>query len=262
LHAPAETRPRAGATVIAAQLAGLRSAIAFLTILPLPLDGSREDGGWHEAPGWFALVGAAIGAVAGGVRLAGLSTFGGALASALGIAAMLVLTGALHLDGLADVADGLGARGDRDRRLAVMRDSANGTFATAAVAVWLLLTVAALAPLGGGHALRALLAAAAVGRAGALGHAKLTKPARRDGLGSGFTPSSGQLGFAALTGLAACLLALGIRNGAIVAAVAAAVTGVGALLARRLIGGQTGDTLGATVVGVELAVLLTVRALG
>lgn len=230
--------------------AGLRSAIAFLTLIPLPLP-DRPDGGFRDAPGWFPLVGAAIGALGGAVRVATQPLVGSAAGTVLAMIALVGVTGALHLDGLADTADGLGVREDRDRRLSVMRDSANGTFGTLALGLWGLLMFSVLAPLSAGQALRALIAAAACGRLAAVLHGSVLGPARPDGLGSAFAPGRVAVATAAATTVAASLLALGLGNGA-VALGASLVTGLGFTeFARRAFGGQTGDTLGAAVVIAE-----------
>src|ERR1700757_3136511 len=83
---------------------GLRGAIAFLTIAPVP---SAPDTGLAVAAGWFPLVGAAVGALAGGVRVGAQQLLGRTPATVLAMIALVVVTGALHQDGLADTADGL-----------------------------------------------------------------------------------------------------------------------------------------------------------
>ena len=110
---------------------------------------------------WFPLVGAAVGAVAGRRPRRRPSTFRAAARTVLAMIALVVVTGALHQDGLADTADGLGVRGDRERRLAVMRDSATGAFGVLALIAWALLLFTALSRSTGDHAFRTLIAAGA-----------------------------------------------------------------------------------------------------
>lgn len=198
-----------------------------------------------------------MGALAGTVAYIAAPTLGASVAGALAVAVLVVITGALHLDGLADCADGLGVRGDRQRRLAVMRDSAIGTFGALALLLWLVLVVESLADLDRGQSLRALVVAASTGRWAALLHARLTRPARTDGLGVSFAITAFALAIATATAVAVAVLLLGARDGA--AALVGAL--IAALLvtawSRSALGGRTGDTLGASVTLAEVAVLLT-----
>ncbi|MDO8189442.1 adenosylcobinamide-GDP ribazoletransferase [Conexibacter sp. JD483] len=241
-------------------LADAALALAFLTRIPIPpraLD--RAD--MPRAAGWFPLVGVLVGAVAGGVRAAAEPLLGGASASVLALAALVIVTGALHQDGLADCADGLGVRGDRAKRLAVMRDSQIGSFGMLALLGWGLLAFTTLAPLTNGHALAALIAAAALGRAAALAHASMLPPARSDGLGAGFSVPRAALAAGIATAIVATVAATrDPQETALALAAAALATAAATAAARRAIGGRSGDTLGATVVVAELAVLLALAA--
>ena len=208
------------------------------------------------AAAWFAVIGAAVGALAGAVAYLAAPQVGAYIAAILAVAVLVAVTGALHADGLADCADALGVRGDRARRLGVMREPAIGTFGALALLLWAMLLVAALARLDRGDALRALIVAAAVGRWAALVHAAITTPARADGLGMGFAPRAPALAIASLTA-AACALALtGIVHGVVVLVLAALVAVLIAGWARAALGGRTGDTLGATVALAEVTVLV------
>jgi adenosylcobinamide-GDP ribazoletransferase len=235
-------------------------AVSFLTIVPVRIR-SATPLPLGSAAGWFPVVGAAVGAAAGGVRYGLDSTFGAGVASVLAVALLVIVTGALHQDGLADCADGLGARGDRARRLEIMRDSAIGTFGALALLLWLLLMSAGLAGLDRVDGFHALVAAAASGRWAALLHAKLAVAARPDGLGAGFAVSTPAFAVASVVTLAFVFGAVGVWHGlaALVAAklVALAVTA----WSRATLGGRTGDTLGATVALAEVAVVLTVLGL-
>jgi adenosylcobinamide-GDP ribazoletransferase len=234
----------------------LALALAFLTILPV----RARDGDLARAAAYFPLVGAGIGAVAGGTRAAAEPLFGAAAATVLGMIVLVAVTGALHQDGLADTADGLGVRGDRDRRLAVMRDSSIGAFGTLALIAWALLLFGALQPLTRADGVYALVAAGAIGRWAAVVHGRGAQPARRDGLGAAFAPRRPALATATLFGLAAAAASADV-------AAAAAAAGAGALaavasvaFARRTLGGRTGDTLGAAVCLAEVAVCLALVA--
>jgi len=207
-------------------------------------------------PAWFPVVGALVGGLAGAARL-GFDSLLGPLASAVLAAAVLVAaTGALHQDGLADCADGLGVRGDRVRRLAVMRDPHVGVLGVLALVLWLLALVAALSGLGPGEALRALAVACALGRWSALLQAVLTPPGRSDGLGATFAVGRLPLAMASVSA-AALAFAIAGPTQAASAVVAAAVTGLAVTAwARKSVGGRTGDTLGASVALVEVVVCL------
>jgi adenosylcobinamide-GDP ribazoletransferase len=240
-------------------VAPLRLAIAFLTIAPVGLRGEAPP--LRAAAPWFALVGAAIGALAGGVAWLAQPSLGATVAAALGAAVLVVSTGALHLDGLADCADGLGARGGgRERRLEVMRDSSIGTFGALALGLWLILVVGAAAGLDRDGVFLAFVVATTTGRWAALLHATATGPARADGLGAAFTVTPLALAVASIVAAAAALGLEGLDGVAALAAAGAAGLLTG-LWASRALGGRTGDTLGAAVALAEVAVLVTLRGL-
>jgi adenosylcobinamide-GDP ribazoletransferase len=257
-------RPRASgeadSPARANRLGSPRLAVAFLTVVPVRLRGPLPGPG--VAAAWFPVVGGILGGVAGGVDYLARPAFGPNVSAVLAAGVLVGLTGSLHLDGLADCADGLGARGDRTRRLEIMRDSAIGTFGALALILWLALFVSALAGLDRAGAARALVVAAALGRWAALVHARSAPPARFDGLGAAFTVPDR----AVVVGLA---LAGAVAEGAVgpvdgLAALAVA-TGVGALASvwsRRAVGGRTGDTLGASVAVAEVAVVVALLGLG
>jgi adenosylcobinamide-GDP ribazoletransferase len=230
--------------------ARLTLAVSFLTILPVR-PRTIDLGG---AAAWFPAVGALIGALAGGVRAGAEPLVGATAATVLALAALVISTGALHQDGLADTADGLGVRGDPERRLAVMRDSSTGAFGVLALVGWALMMLAALAPLDRLDGLAALVTAGALSRWAGLLHAAAAPPARADGLGAGFVVRVGALAFASACALAAACIAAWLLPGFVALALALTVGLLSALAARRTIGGRTGDTIGATVAIVEAVV--------
>jgi adenosylcobinamide-GDP ribazoletransferase len=221
---------------------------------------AMRDASLGGAAAWFPLVGAGVGALAGGVRAGAEPLVGAGPATVLALAALVVATGALHQDGLADCADGLGARGDRERRLEIMRDSSIGTFGALALGLWLLLFVSVLAFFDRTDALRTLVAAAATARAAALLHATLARPARPDGLGAGFTVHPAALAFALLTAIAIALAVARPARGAAALAAALAVALLVTTWSRRTLGGRTGDALGATVALAEIAAAAAILA--
>lgn len=230
---------------------GLAGAITFLTIVPVPGAGEAWLG---SAAAWFPVVGAAVGALAGGVRLLCGGAVGATVATVLAMIALVVVTGALHQDGLADTADGLGVRGDRARRLEVMRDPSTGVFGALALIGWALLLYTTVASLGGDHALRALVVACALARWAALAHAAGTSPARADGLGAALHVGRVALGVATALAVVVALAVGGLVPGAAAIGTAVVVAGLSVVFARGALGGRTGDTLGATVAVVEVAV--------
>lgn len=237
---------------------GLPRAIALLTIVPMP----STTAGLADAAGWFPLVGAAVGALAGGVRVSAEQLFGRTPATVLAMIALVVVSGALHQDGLADTADGLGARGDRARRLEVMRDSATGVYGALALIAWALLLFTTLTSLDAGHAFAALTIACALARWAALLHVAATPPARPDGLGAALHVGRVALGAATTTSLVCALALYGLTASAAALGTALLVAALSSMFARRTLDGRTGDTLGATIAIAEVAVCTTLVALG
>lgn len=236
--------------------------MAFLTLSRLPVGRIAGEAPAMGASAWaWPLVGAAIGLIAAIVDCAalraGLPPF---LAAALAILALVLATGGLHEDGLADLADGFWGGRDAARRLEIMRDSRIGSYGALALGFSLLIRVGALASLPHGMGGAALVGLSAASRAAMPVALWLLPPARQDGLGraaGGIEPAR----VAAAVGLGVAILALCLPAGKWLAlpVMAAAAAGLG-LLARRKIGGQTGDVLGATQQVAELAGWLVLAA--
>ncbi len=240
---------------------GLVTAVRFLTVVPVPGRGLEGPDALGRVAGWFPVVGLALGGLLA-VEERLLSFLFPPLLSALGVlATWKVLTGGIHLDGLADSLDGLSG-GNPEERLAIMRDSRVGAFATVGVIFLLLLAFAALAELRGALRLQALLLAPPVGRLAPLLLACVVAPATsREGAGAAFMTvvTRGALvfggGFVAVVGGI-----IGGRWGIVAAAVGLAVAWGGARFFSRRLGGLTGDGLGAGVELAELGVLLAFAA--
>jgi adenosylcobinamide-GDP ribazoletransferase len=236
---------------------GCAAAVAFFTRIPV----SAPAGDWPlaEAAWAFPLVGAGIGATSALVFLtAQLLRLGDLPAALLALLAGVFLTGALHEDGLADTADGIFGGSERERRLAIMRDSRHGTFAVLALAFSVGLRAAALAQIGEVvFAGLALIAAHAVARGFLPVAMWLLPPARSDGLGAtAGRPRPARMAAAAVIALAITGAALGPIGGLSAVAVAGLAVVGAAGLARRRIGGYTGDVLGALEQVGETAMLL------
>ncbi len=240
-------------------LADLHLAALFLTRLPLPDCGMVAEGGVARSMRAFPLVGAAIGLIAGLVFVLADLMLPATVAALLAVLTMVLSTGALHEDGLADTADGLGARGGREQRLEVMRDSRTGAFGVLALLFSIGLRAACLAEAPSGLAgLGALVAAAALSRALIPAAMQVMPPARSDGLGaSAGVPDAGIAALAAVLGLVAAAAGIGL---ALPFAVLAALALAGAMvaLARRTLGGYTGDVLGAVQQAAEIGIWLAI----
>jgi adenosylcobinamide-GDP ribazoletransferase len=240
-------------------------AVRYLTIVPWP-DRRGTVGTGHApvalgaAAAWFPLVGLGIGVVLALVERATARIFPTLLAGLITIVVWKLLTGGLHLDGLADCLDGLAGR-DVEHRLAIMRDSRIGSFGAMGLILVLLLDVGALAEVSPPHRWRVLVVAPVIGRAIPVVLARLFPPARPDGQGAdfrrGLRPLAGPLALGVAT-----LVALGVLGavGVVAMGVAALVSVAFASVMVRRLNGITGDVLGAAVELAELAVLLTVTA--
>jgi adenosylcobinamide-GDP ribazoletransferase len=240
-------------------MSGLALAIRYLTIVPIPGHG-HTNRGIGGAAAWFPVVGAILGALLAGVDQVVTRLFPSLLSALLTITVWKVLTGGLHLDGLADCLDGLMGR-DHEQRLAIMRDSRIGTFGAVGLVLFLMLEVAALTDLPAAQRWRVLVAAPAVARAVPPLLARLFSAARAEGQGAAFVAGvrAGGATIALVVGLVVSVIVLGgVGLGAAVVALLIAAI-VAALMARRL-GGLTGDVLGAAVEAAELALLLAVLA--
>ncbi|CTQ33799.1 adenosylcobinamide-GDP ribazoletransferase [Jannaschia rubra] len=233
---------------------------AAMLLTRLPVRGRPTDPAARAAWAW-PVVGGLIGAIAAGVGTA-LGAMGAEppVVAAVVLLSLILLTGALHEDGLADAADGLWGGGTRDRRLEIMRDSRIGTYGVIALVLSLLLRWALIAiALQQGQMVEVVLAAAIVSRAPMAIAMRWLPAARDDGVsrGAGRPPA-----WAAQAGLLLAGLVLLFFGGhGLVAAmlVAGVLLGVGHL-ARSRIGGQTGDVLGTIQQLSEIAVLVALTS--
>ena len=238
--------------------------IIFLTRLPLPRSTLIDRGGVAHALWSAPIVGGVVGALGGAVYvLFNLLHLPALPAAALAIATTAAMTGCLHEDGLADVADGFGGGATRERKLEIMRDSRIGTYGVCALVLSFVLRISALASLREPVLVFvALIAAHAAARAGLPAFMRYVPPARPDGLSAsaGIPPSIGAmtaiaLGFIALTG------SFGTTTGVVALVALTSLHGAMAWLCQRQIQGQTGDVLGAVEQISEIAVLLIAAAL-
>lgn len=241
-------------------MTGLLGAIQFLTRVPVRLPAAADHA--RVVP-WFAVVGALIGAVVGGVGVGLSQVVPVAVAAACAVVVGLLITGAFHEDGLADIADAFGGGWTVERRLEILKDSRHGTYGVAAMTSSILIRVVCAASITSSAALFAsFVAAHTLGRAAAVAAMKSAPPAVDSGLGvtaaNALRPAPTAIGL--LVGIAIATAAsgwwvlpfLGVAVGGTVAVV---------LLSVRKIGGLAGDVLGAVEQVVECLVLVVASGL-
>jgi adenosylcobinamide-GDP ribazoletransferase len=237
-------------------LASLRIAIGFLTRFPVG-SAPHDAADFGRALGWFPVVGAGIGAslLAAAWLLHGILP--ASLVAVCTVAAWAWLSGGLHLDGFCDLVDGLsGGRGDRERTLAVMRDSHIGAHGASALCLLLIGKTAALLELLAIGGAGLLIACASMARFAAVMLILLFPYARGQGLGSAFHRDARHLHLL-LGALALGLVLIGSGG----ASVIPAASGLSAALLlgywlRRRLGGLTGDVYGAAIELAELVFLM------
>ena len=247
---------------VSRELRGGVAAVAFLTRVPVGRAVVLDAGDVGRGGALFPLVGAGIGAATGGVAYALAGPLTPLVAALLGLATAAVLTGVLHLDALADTADALGAA-TRERALEIMRDHSIGAYGGVALVLDLGLKAAALAALAGRHdVVRFAICAAAGSRvAPVLLSAALPYARPGEGLGRVLGGTSAVRCSVALVIAAAVCAGLAGLDGAIVLGAIGIVVIAAGLLARRWLGGVTGDVLGATAEVAETVALIVAVAL-
>jgi adenosylcobinamide-GDP ribazoletransferase len=256
----------------------LLTAVAFLTRAPLPASWEFDAVDVGRASLLFPLVGAALGLInllilyvfRMRISVGPHLTIGSLWLPAPVIAVLLVaisawMTGAMHLDGLADMADGFGGGRDREDVLRIMRDHAIGAYGAVALILLVFIKVTTLSSLiERGAAGRYLIIAPALGRWASVPLGRFLPYARRQdgGLGAAITEHVGWfelIGASLLAGI--CTFYLGSWPGAACWLAVIVVTALNASMCMRRIGGVTGDTLGANIEVCEAVVLLVAVAL-
>lgn len=233
----------------------LLATVQFLTRIPIRLKRAPD---LSRIPAWFPVAGAGIGLLVGGVGAIAWHLTTPLVAGAVAVTAGLLITGAFHEDGLGDVADAFGGGQTVERRLEIMKDSRHGTYGVAAMAASIVVRVTALGTMPGPWALAASAVAAHVlGRTVAVVLMAAAPLARHRGLGVDYGQATTWkvATIALLTGTALSAVAVGWWAAPLLGAalLGAALTGG---LARRKIGGISGDVLGATEQVAECLVLV------
>ena len=238
----------------------LRTAFGLLTILPFRTPQDWQPGDAGRAAIWFPLVGLLIGGLAWGAWQLSTRVFPAPVAGILTLAVWVILTGGLHLDGLADCCDGLLVSATPVRRLEIMKDPRTGAFGVIGLALALLLKGAILASLSPAGSAGIFLAAS-LGRWCIL-PAGMLPVANPEGMGADFAKGLDKraLWLAGLLPLGLALI-LGIKG--LVALLAGLLAAAAILaLARSRIGGISGDVFGCIVEVVEVVTLLVFAAGG
>jgi adenosylcobinamide-GDP ribazoletransferase len=256
----------------------LLDTIQFLTIIPLKNTGRMpvppEESMMGQPTGrmplqtdvraeLFPVVGLLIGVVLMLLDALYLLVLPPLVAAACAVISLVFLTGGLHIDGLADTADGFFSSRPREEILRIMRDSRTGAMGATAVACLLILKVAALSSVTPEARARAILLAPIAGRCAMAMAMGYLPPARPDGLAAMLRPKKVKnlQTWPAVFLLIAGALVWGM-SGIVVSAISLIALAPLSLFIWRKIGGMTGDTLGATCEVVEAVALMAAAALG
>ncbi|MBT4888875.1 MAG: adenosylcobinamide-GDP ribazoletransferase [Rhodospirillales bacterium] len=239
-------------------LQNLAAAFVLLTRIPLPWDRiSNAPPDFNSSVWAFPVVGAVVGGF-GAASYALSLTIGlpAIIAAILAIAATVILTGAFHEDGLADVADGFGGS-TIERKLEIMRDSSIGSYGMIAIVLSMGLRIGGLSELNITQAMAALVAGGMLSRLMMTYVMRYMPPARKDGLAhdTGKPPFSRILIGTAFT-IGVTVMVIGPLPALYATCIAIASCIIMAWIAKRQIGGFTGDVLGATQQVSDIAVLL------
>lgn len=241
------------------------AALRFFTRIPVPAWVGHSEVQLSHAARWFPGVGWIVGAIGAVVTLATAWLWPPAIAVLAGMAATVLVTGAFHEDGLTDALDGLGGGWTREQTLAIMRDSRIGSYGAIGLVLVLQIKFAVLYELLAGRGavspapifIAALIGGHAVSRLAATALIFALDYARAEGKSRPLATrlEKGELAFAALWGLAPCVL-LPLPQAVVALTLVALVTWLAGRTFVRRLGGYTGDCLGATQQLTEIAFYL------
>ncbi len=241
-------------------MTGFLGALQFLTRIPVHL---HEAADHERAVPWFPIIGALIGALVGGIAAGLTELVPVAVAASVAVIVGLLITGAFHEDGLADIADAFGGGWTVERRLEILKDPRHGTYGVAALTGSIVLRVVCAASIASPAALFvAFVTAHTIGRGAAVAAMKSAPPALDSGLGvtaaTSLRPVPTTVGLAAGVGLVAL-----VAGWWVLPFLGAAAVGTAAVvwLAVRKIGGLAGDVLGAVEQVVECLVMIVATGL-
>jgi adenosylcobinamide-GDP ribazoletransferase len=240
----------------------LFAAFGFLTVLPIPLFLRGDSTDLARSRAVFPFVGLVLGLLVASIDSTLIRLFPVYLTSIIDVIALLFMTGGLHLDGLADTADGFLSGRKRERILEIMKDGSSGPMGVAAVVCVLMLKAAALAAVPSAYRFPVLILMPSVGRCAMVLMMWRLPYARTAGTGFVFAKRPSWIASAlsfTIPIAAGCLLRM-VEMGAVIWIACLAIAGGLALWSRKKIGGWTGDTLGATSEIEELVPSLVVIA--
>lgn len=244
-------------------ISDIPAALGLLSRLPVPVDFDAARARGPKAAWAYPVAGAGLAVIAACLaQIALWSGLSAPLVAALSLAVLIVTTGAMHEDGLADCADGLWGGWDAARRLEIMKDSHIGVYGVLALILGLLLRWQALSvAIDAGHLWAALIATAMISRAMMVPVMARLPHARTTGLSHSVgRPPIATARVAECIAVLAAILLLG-WNGLVVLLAAFLAATACALIAKAKINGQTGDILGATQNLTEISVLVTLATL-
>ncbi len=241
-------------------MTGFLGAVQFLTRIPIRLSVGVEHA--RVVP-WFGIVGVLIGAAVGGTAAGLAQLVPTAVAAACAVVVGLLITGAFHEDGLADIADAFGGGSTVERRLEILKDSRHGTYGVAALSSSMVIRVVGAASIAApSAAVAAFVAAHGLGRVSAVAAMKAAPPATESGLGAG--AASSMRPASTVVGLVGAVAAVAVVCGwwtlPFLGAAVVGTTGT-VVLAVRKIGGLAGDVLGAVEQVVECLVIVVATGL-
>ncbi|WP_166416036.1 adenosylcobinamide-GDP ribazoletransferase [Cochlodiniinecator piscidefendens] len=243
-------------------ISDIPAAIGLLSRLPVPVDMERAQARGAKAAWAYPVAGAVIGlltALFGAALVAFDISY--SIAAALILGFQIIITGAMHEDGLADSADGLWGGWERTKRLEIMKDSHIGTYGVLALGLSLLIRWSALSlVIASDYGLIALIAVAAISRAPMVAMMAALPNARQGGLSKAVGKPDGTSALiASIIGTGLALILLGFSG--FVGFIYITLTSLAcALIANKKIGGQTGDILGATQQISEITFLVVLTA--
>jgi len=237
-------------------MTSLRAAIVFLTRIPIGVGRNGPPQLSRTVP-WFPVVGALIGALVGLAYFALSQVLPASVSAAISVGFGVAVTGAFHIDGLADCADAFAGGTTVERRLEILKDSRLGTYGTSALALVLLIEMAALAALDPATGLKSLVSAHAIGRAASVCVMVISRKTVREGLGADYISEISS--FRCAAGIFAAVVITTLMNGTqglLLLVFALPATVLMWAWSHRSIGGVVGDSLGAITQLSQTSVLI------